>query len=1059
MFNFFKKKKDVHAKGRRQKRHPEPERPPRKTEVKKLVEMGNNYSKLDDCNKDGISPIETNQFDRIPMSPAVNASQEDGPSSKKLTTGINIYEKFSNTEGSCKIENDDLLKTNTILYNSYNEKPLKDVNTSEYGSQTNTVIQKIDKADTSCTINNETGKINLKEGVLKGNEVLDKNISDVQLDEIAFIEEMGKGKIDLQDITLMQEKEIVLTEVAAVPQIDEEVEQEIDESLADFTNSDPVTCEEDLSNNVVNKCENIKLNIEEIKYEMIPEKTDNLKTAVDSESPEILKKNINDSRAKFFDELLGGDRKGKDGEADAKTEPVKKESPSDEEMISLRSIGLIESFPSIREEDEEEPKFLKKKKHVHWADSEEGRCLESYEEFLTPSSSSEDEEVDDDGEEKDVDGDSDEVDEDSLEEECDEEQAEDIIPDDWRQDDEPAKAKIESDSEEESEKDSENEEEDDETDETEEEEQEENNEVIEECVKQATKENLDSVTKPEEKEAIKNDDSQEVTSLYSKLTELQKDLLQKASTLERAQTELEDAYNEADYVKRKVEKLESDLEEQKQRNSELARRLSEDYANAEDRKRLKDADIKIAELEFKVREIRGEKEKLEESLSVLKMERDAELRRVKDALNAALAEKKEQEAKYQKEFETLRTLNSGREVQMLEDFEWKLREVEKLGKKKIAEAIEDREKKIIELSSKLEQAEADLVQLVELKAYEEELKQLKATYSEQRKNLRIIQRKYEDIQVNEMILQEEVNRLRIAIDKEKSAITNLQALHREEISEKDRKMLFKLEYQKNQLNSEWEEKLKRDCAKLKSDLERTFREERMSAVDTAKRLKDQELANQRYNYEKKIEDLKTEIEGYKERLKFKEGKHQMELQKAQTSADREALDMRRQLDKLDMSYQEKIEKLQEDHEKEINSLKVEHEKKIAQCESSLQQQLGTTRTTLELVKQSMQDENQKKIEQLVRKHEQKMAEQWDKWERAKEMEIQELQSSHRKTVELLQLQLDVLRKSKSQRIEAAPSESAPKHSTDLVLVGDPSAKISHNPLRERAINEKHCIIS
>lgn len=41
------------------------------------------------------------------------------------------------------------------------------------------------------------------------------------------------------------------------------------------------------------------------------------------------------------------------------------------------------------------------------------------------------------------------------------------------------------------------------------------------------------------------------------------------------------------------------------------------------------------------------------------------------------------------------------------------------------------------------------------------------------------------------------------------------------------------------------------------------------------------------------------------------------MESAQTHSDRDVLDLRRKMDKLDMQYQEKIEKLQEAHEKEI----------------------------------------------------------------------------------------------------------------------------------------------
>ena len=72
------------------------------------------------------------------------------------------------------------------------------------------------------------------------------------------------------------------------------------------------------------------------------------------------------------------------------------------------------------------------------------------------------------------------------------------------------------------------------------------------------------------------------------------------------------------------------------------------------------------------------------------------------------------EGKYDKEFENLRTLNSNREVQMLEDFEWKLREVQKTCKKKMHDIETENEKKNCELANKLAVAKADLEQVINI---------------------------------------------------------------------------------------------------------------------------------------------------------------------------------------------------------------------------------------------------------------------------------------------------------------------------------------------------------
>jgi len=55
----------------------------------------------------------------------------------------------------------------------------------------------------------------------------------------------------------------------------------------------------------------------------------------------------------------------------------------------------------------------------------------------------------------------------------------------------------------------------------------------------------------------------------------------------------------------------------------------------------------------------------------------------------------------------------------------------------------------------------------------------------------------------------------------------------------------------------------------------------------------------------------------KDRLTEKDSYYHGELEKAQTNADRDIFDLRRKLDKIDLSYQDRMEKLTEKYEKEI----------------------------------------------------------------------------------------------------------------------------------------------
>lgn len=61
----------------------------------------------------------------------------------------------------------------------------------------------------------------------------------------------------------------------------------------------------------------------------------------------------------------------------------------------------------------------------------------------------------------------------------------------------------------------------------------------------------------------------------------------------------------------------------------------------------------------------------------------------------------------------------------------------------------------------------------------------------------------------------------------------------------------------------------------------------------------------------------SQISTLKDRLTEKDSYYHGELEKAQTNADRDIFDLRRKLDKIDLSYQDQLEKLTEKYEKEI----------------------------------------------------------------------------------------------------------------------------------------------
>lgn len=106
----------------------------------------------------------------------------------------------------------------------------------------------------------------------------------------------------------------------------------------------------------------------------------------------------------------------------------------------------------------------------------------------------------------------------------------------------------------------------------------------------------------------------------------------------------------------------------------------------------------MAEAQCDATDIKNEKEKCTADWEI-------ERQKLQTALDAAIAERKNMEAKWQHDFEQLRTVNSDREEHLLQDCEWKLRSTEQSCKAKVmaAEAAKNeaiKKSKEIETESK-----------------------------------------------------------------------------------------------------------------------------------------------------------------------------------------------------------------------------------------------------------------------------------------------------------------------------------------------------------------------
>lgn len=171
--------------------------------------------------------------------------------------------------------------------------------------------------------------------------------------------------------------------------------------------------------------------------------------------------------------------------------------------------------------------------------------------------------------------------------------------------------------------------------------------------------------------------------------------------------ELEAACKECESIRARLLSQNSEMDALRLKFSDREDELNLKYQNLEIEylelnEKLKDVrqlahelNLQLIDAQTKAETVRKEKDKLLE-------ERTEEQKIITEALEMALKERTQVEAKWKNDFEQLRTVNTDREEHLMEDCEWKIRSMQKHCKEKI-ETVERERKVAMDKMVRLEQ--------------------------------------------------------------------------------------------------------------------------------------------------------------------------------------------------------------------------------------------------------------------------------------------------------------------------------------------------------------------
>lgn len=107
---------------------------------------------------------------------------------------------------------------------------------------------------------------------------------------------------------------------------------------------------------------------------------------------------------------------------------------------------------------------------------------------------------------------------------------------------------------------------------------------------------------------------------------------------------------------------------------------------------------KIESLEIQLEMLEKEKEQLEKEKDALIQQKEEEKKALDVKLEEALNAKASEARKWEENYEKMRTVSIVKEQELLDDFEWKLREIQQTCKKKLTDKDKTMEEKLQEVT-------------------------------------------------------------------------------------------------------------------------------------------------------------------------------------------------------------------------------------------------------------------------------------------------------------------------------------------------------------------------
>ncbi|OXA62206.1 Myosin-13 [Folsomia candida] len=408
----------------------------------------------------------------------------------------------------------------------------------------------------------------------------------------------------------------------------------------------------------------------------------------------------------------------------------------------------------------------------------------------------------------------------------------------------------------------------------------------------------------------------ELTLLQADINMLAVDRDNKSMDVQTLTGQLNMLQAENDLVLKRIHELEEQLEDLKSKNGQLSDELLKKSEQLHSRQthdltshhhQCDELTKKISQLQDTISSLSRQNTDLAKGQDVSRREKESQIKALQDALEDALEAKIKLQTKYEKELQDLQQSNSS----LLDDFEWKLHQVESTARKKLLEKEKEVE---------------------HLKSYEAEVTQLRGVTNEQQKSIRSAARQLEQFKTNERFMQSEIISLKLLLEKEKSHCQVITSSTQRRLDAQEQTGLDQLLKQKAELNAKWEDKLKQECSRVQQELKTLHAEETRLAVESMKGRKDEEFTIANETWSRTRQDLIKEITKLKDEIKTNENAHQKAISKATTTIDRDNWELRHKMDKMLNEHLDEIDTIKGAHSEEMDRLRKRYDNALVQLD-------------------------------------------------------------------------------------------------------------------------------